>query len=1060
MSIKKVLILVLLSCCFCSAEAYDALVDSKLTGEAISRNNPLAAEKAFDGDPSTYYQGSTSDMQWVGLDLGTPHVITRITFRPRSGGNAADRMLLSVFEGANRADFMDAVPLYLISEAPVAGRVTSANVNVSRGFRYVRYVGAAGSSAAMAELEFYGHAGEGNDSKFYQITALPTVSIHVANNAVPINKGEDFESNLTITYENGTLIQEYPILTRVRGNFSATHENKPYRIKFNDGKSHHMLKGSARDESPAKCKKWTLINNYGDKTLIRNNVAYEVSRRIGMPFTPYCRNVDLILNGEYRGTYQLTDHVGTDKNRIPIEELDETYTDPELITGGYLIEMNGYAGSDPVNFTSTRGNPISIKEPDDDSILPIHFDYIKNYFNEMERRVYSSEFEDPELGYRPMLDVESFLKYFLSNEFSGNTDMLWQVFMYKDRGDSLIYTGPVWDNDLSLENDHNVFPGNEREDWTYTTRCAGKWGDFVTRILSDPSAFNRLREIWSELRDDSVFTSENIVAYVDSLRLLVRDSQRLNFLRWPYLMQQVHCNPKVWGSWEAEVDNVCRYVAGRVTWMDNKLNYGSLPQKNGIYQIASARDLYTFSKMVAAGERGADACLTADIDMSALADKFQPIGKNANSYTGHFNGQGHTISGLKLSGGRYTALFSSVSSGATISNLHLGADCTIEGTDYVAAFVGHVRSGELTLTACGSEAQVTATGTNAAALVAHMRASTTVSIHNCYNLGTVQATSEAAAMVGYCAGNLTLKDSYNAGSVQGSTSGKEFVNNLSALNAENCYDIASAQVNPTTLQDVQSGKLCFELNAFVTSPAWRQNIDNDQPRDAYPVPQGNHGIVYRQGDHYTNHNPDFAGYRYYLLEITAVKEGNAIQISEFDLLQGIAMKEVENISLYACTGEHFGGESQEMLVDDNVRTKYCGRFDGPVYLYFDAGDFLKPLAYRLYTANDTRDNPGRNPYSWRLWGSETPSEHPDDTGWVLLDERTADRTMKAVNYTPYDFRIEHHMGGTSVDFVDWTEKENNHRFGIFDLSGRKVNENSVGSNGRRIYIINGKKVLK
>ncbi len=1052
----------MLWCSLATVNAFDALVDSKLEGEAISRNNPVSAPKAFDGDITTYYEGTSSNMQWVGLDLGSPHIITQIKFRPRTGSNPADRMMLSVFEGANRADFMDAVPLHLISETPVAGRFTTADVEVSRGFRYVRYVGAAGSYAAVAELEFYGRAGEGDDSKFYQVTALPTVSIHVANNSVPQTKGEDFESNLTITYEGGTLIQEYPILTRVRGNFSATHENKPYRIKFNDGKSHHMLKGSVRDESPAKCKKWVLNNNYGDKTLIRNNIAFEVSRRIGMPFTPYCRNVDLILNGEYRGTYQLTDHVSTDKNRINIEELDETYTDPELITGGYLIEMNGYAGSDPVNFTSMRGNPISIKEPDDDSILPIHFDYIKNFFNEMERRVYSSEYTDPELGYRPMLDVESFLKYFLSNEFSGNTDMLWQVFMYKDRGDSLIYTGPVWDNDLALENDYNVFPGNEREDWTYTVRCAGMWSDFVTRVLSDPSAFSRLRDIWTELRDDSVFTSDNIVAYVDSLRILVRASQRLNFLRWPYLLQQVHCNPTVWGTWEAEVDNVCRYVSGRVAWMDKKLSYGSLPQKNGIYQISSARDLYAFSCMVAAGERDADACLTADIDMTAFAGKFEPIGKNANSYTGHFNGQGHTISGLKLEGGRYTALFSSVSSGATISNLHLGADCTIQGTDYVAAFVGHVRSGELTLTACGSEAQVTATGTNAAAMVAHMRASTTVSLSNCYNLGTVRAASDAAAMVAYCAGSLTLSDSYNAGSVHGSVSGKEFVNNQSTPTLDNCYDIASAQVNATSQQELQSGELCYELNSGSDEMAWRQNIDNDLPRDSHPLPHGNHGIVYRKGDSYTNHNPDFAGYRYYMMEITAVSEGDVIQLSEFDLLLGIKKEEVEDLSLYAYTGEHFGGESQDMLVDNDVNTKYCGLFSGPVYLYFDAGAFMKPLAYRLYTANDTRDNPGRNPYSWRLWGRETPSENPNDQGWVLLDERMADRTLGATDYTPYDFRINYQIGGNSIDFVTLPDKEdhNNLSFGIFDLSGRKVNESSVGRSGRRIYIINGKKVLK
>ncbi len=1058
MNIKlNFIIVALFMCCSLSVRAYDASVDTKLEGTPISRSSASGAIKAFDGDVTTYFNAGTADMQWVGLDLGSQHVITRIIYRPRSGGNGSDRMLLSVFEGANSPDFMDAVPLYLIGERPASGYNTAVDVNVSRGFRYVRYVGSAGSYANVAELEFHGHAGAGDDSRFYQVTALPTMSIHVRDNAVPQTKGQDFDSRITITYENGTLIQEYPVLTRVRGNFSATHENKPYRVKFNDGKSHHMLKGSPRDESPAKCKKWVLINNFGDKTLIRNNIAFEVSRRVGMPFTPYCRNVDLILNGDYRGTYQLTDYVGLDKNRINIAEMDETNTDPETITGGYLFEMNGYAGGDPKNFTSKRGNPISIKDPDDDVLQDIQFDYIKNYFNDMEARVYSSNYTDPEKGYRPMLDVESFLKYFLANEFSGNTDMLWQVFMYKDRGDSLIYTGPVWDNDLALENDHNVYPGNEREDWTYTVRCAGKWSNFVGRVLSDPYAMNRLRDMWAELRDDSVFTSDNIVAYVDSLRALVSASQRLNHLRWPYLLQQVHCNPAVWGSWDAEVDNVCRYVSGRVTWMDRKLSYGTLPIKNGIYQISSARDMYMFSQMVNGGERGADACLITDIDMTDYADKFESIGQLNNTYTGHFDGQGHVISGLKLSGRNYVGLFGSVSSGAKISNLRLGADCTVQGSSYVAALVGQVRSGELTITGCGNEAQVTASGSAAAAFVGYMRATTKVTVKDSYNVGQVQATSQAAAMVGHCAGTLTISNSYNAGAITGCTPDMEFAHTQSGLNAENCYDIASSQVNKTNLQDVENGKLCYDLNVYSNSQTWRQNIDNGRPRDTHPLPLANHGMVYQDGTNYTNYNPDFTGYRYYLLSITEIAKDNVIQLSEFDLLDQ-DMEEVENLDIYSYTGEHFNNEEQENLVDNNVNTKYCGIFDNGVYLYFDAGETIVPYGYRLYTANDTGNSPGRNPISWKLYGSDAKLESPDAAGWILLDERQADRTLEAVNYTPFDFMLDLRPNGNSIENIMQQNEEDG--LGIFDLSGRRISRNRVGQQGKNVYIIGGKKILK
>ena len=152
------------------------------------------AALAFDDDISTYYNTSTSDLQWVGLDLGEPCVITRVSFTPSPSSQGADRMLLSLFEGANSPDFMDAVPLYLISTKPSIGTETTAEINVSRGFRYVRYVGGTGSYGNVAELKFYGHVGEGDDSQFYQITNLPTLSIHVQDNILPMNRGEDFES--------------------------------------------------------------------------------------------------------------------------------------------------------------------------------------------------------------------------------------------------------------------------------------------------------------------------------------------------------------------------------------------------------------------------------------------------------------------------------------------------------------------------------------------------------------------------------------------------------------------------------------------------------------------------------------------------------------------------------------------------------------------------------------------------------------------------------------------------------------------------------------------------
>lgn len=979
--------------------------DGQLNGTLIYSGNTTAPsyapEMAFDNDVTTYFIAQNSNFAWLGMDLGTPHVITRIGVASRESNRAAGKLLLGVFEGANRDDFMDAVPLYLISETPEPGVLNYYDVNVSRGFRYVRYVGPSATRAEVAELRFYGFEGEGSDSCFYQITVLPTVSIHVKNGDVPIVKKEDFESNITITYEGGTLIQEYPILTRVRGNFSSTHENKPYRVKFNDGKSHRMLRGSLRDESPAKAKKWLLINNYGDKTLIRNNVAFEISRRAEMPFSPWCRNVDLLLNGEYRGCYQLTDWLGSDKERVNIIDMTPEDVEGEALTGGYFFEMNGYAGSDPVHFTSSYGNPITVHEPDDDDIQPEQFNYLVNHFNAMEERVYSANYTHDERGYRPLLDLDTFLRYFLAQEYAGNTDMLWQVFMYKYRGDDHIYTGPVWDNDLALDNDYNVYPGNERDEWTYTVRCAGNWGRFVSRILSDSRAMSQLQDMWAELRDKDAFNEQDMRDYVDSLRNLVSASARLNFIRWPYLTQKVHCNPAVWGTWDKEVDVVRDYVGGRVAWFDKKLKYNTIDMVDGVYHISSASELNTLSKWVNDGLSNISVVLDADIDMSGYATRFTPIGTNTHPFSGHFDGKYHTIRNLSLQGDDRVGLFANVAGETVIENLIV--EGSVKGSRYVGGIVGYAFGSSLTLTACGNSAMVSATDSYAGGLVGRASGSTRVDISSCFNTGYVTAPSAAAAIIGK-GGTLTISDSYNLGFVDGIAT--EVFAAGTYLTIDNCYDAYSSQVKATSAEEAVSGRLCWKINKGSSNavPLWRQNIDNGRTPDAFPIPFKTHGSVFESENGMTNRNPNAIGYRYYLLEVTGIESGNIVQMAEVDFLDE-TLSEYTEVKVIQGTDGGIAHENWENIADNNLYTKYCGRFRGYTFFLFDAGEDICVTAYRLYTANDTQANSGRNPRSWNLYGANVLGGSVDDTDWLLLDARVDDRTMGATNYTPYDFYI-------------------------------------------------------
>ena len=532
-------------------------VDYSDTSQSTTTVNTCA--NAFDGRLDTFFASWERSYTWAGLDLGSPHVITRVGWSPRNDSQGEGRVVLGLFEGANSPDFMDALPLYLIDEKGKIGTISYADVNCSRGFRYVRYVGPSDARCNIAELEFYGHPGEGDDSRLYQVTNLPTVSIHTLDGEIPYDKVHQIVSQLTIISDGGTKLLSEPGTTRERGNASRGFPKKPYRIKFD--KKQRVL------DAPAKAKKWTLINNYGDKTLMRNLLAFELSQRLGMPYTPYGTAVDVLLNGEYKGCYQLCDQIQVHKDRVAITEMTSADNEGLALTGGYLIEIDAYADQEKSWFRSNNRNPVTIKSPEEDSITTQQKNYIRAHFNKMESQ------------WETYLDTSTFLRNFLVGELSGNTDTYWSVFMYKERGDDMMYTGPVWDFDLAFDNDQRTYPVNNKTDYVYRSggSCTGSMKSFVDNIvIKSDAAKSELLDIWDEARRGGL-TEEHLVAWIDSVETALDQSQRLNFMRWNIMNSRVHQNPKTWGSFKAEVENVRRFTKERLAWMDNRLGYDYQP---------------------------------------------------------------------------------------------------------------------------------------------------------------------------------------------------------------------------------------------------------------------------------------------------------------------------------------------------------------------------------------------------------------------------------------------------------------------------------------------------
>jgi hypothetical protein len=551
---------------------------TKLTGIQISSNefydyntntctfSTLIRNNAFDGNLTTIFATCATTGGWVGLDLGEPYIVTNLSYCPRSG--QASRMILGVFEGANKPDFGDAIPLYLIPTAPNQNVLTSQTINCSKGFRYIRYIGPESAKCNVSEIEFYGYKGIGDNTIIPKTTNLASVIIHTTAAQDIVDKETYLKGIVSVINEPGTSIYTDSLEIKGRGNVSWSFPKKPYRMKLFNKVS--LLGLSAKE------KNWTLINNYGDKTLMRNLLAFNISKNLDIPYTPAGVPVDVFLNGVYKGTYQLCDQIEVATERVMVEKMKITDIVAPEITGGYLLEMDAYASDELVWFESIQNKiPVTIKYPKDDEIVESQKAYIKSHFETMENAVYAANYTDNINGFRKYIDLETFLRHFLVGEISGNTDTYWSTYMYKKRDNPKFYFGPVWDFDIAFENDYRTYPINNLTDWVYATKGSSANGvkSMINRIFSDPQVVVQLRSLYATYRNNGKLSEASLLQAVDEYAARINQSQKLNFTKWNILNSKVHMNPQILGSYVAEVNSLKTFITNRFKWIDNKLNY-------------------------------------------------------------------------------------------------------------------------------------------------------------------------------------------------------------------------------------------------------------------------------------------------------------------------------------------------------------------------------------------------------------------------------------------------------------------------------------------------------
>lgn len=330
---------------------------------------------------------------------------------------------------------------------------------------------------------------------------------------------------------------------------------------------------------------WVLHGPYSDKTLMRNYMAYNLANSMGR-YAPRTKMCEVYIDDVYQGFYILIEKIKRDKNRLDLAKLQPKDISGNAVTGGYIVKIDRSAdGSYTDGFfseydgTGTGGGPQNKKvfyawsTPDWTEILPAQKDYITRKIRDFENVMVSWFYNDPKIGYTKVIDVPSFIDYWIMVEISKNTDgFRLSAYLHKDRDDKdpLIHMGPIWDYDLAFGN-ANYLEAQNTWGWNYLVPADG-WGNpaWWNKLLNDADFKNKLKCRWLELRG-TVLSNNSINSFLEQTVALVGDAAKRNFTKWPIQGTYVWPNPFVGNTYTEDVNYMKDWMLRRLTWIDSYL---------------------------------------------------------------------------------------------------------------------------------------------------------------------------------------------------------------------------------------------------------------------------------------------------------------------------------------------------------------------------------------------------------------------------------------------------------------------------------------------------------
>ena len=346
-------------------------------------------------------------------------------------------------------------------------------------------------------------------------------------------------------------------IERVRGRGNSTWEKdkKPYSLKLEKKAS---LLGMGNN------KNWVLLADYYDNSHLRNRTTYWFCRSLDQLYAIRCVPVEVVMNGDYYGTYLLSENVRVGEGRVEIAELTETDEELPAISGGYLMAMSPYGTADERSvFQTEKGIEFEFETPDFVTYEnQAQKDYISGYLQKTEDAIFGENFRDADgVSYMEYMDLDAAVDYWWMQEFTMNGDAFVtdSTRLYKDRNGKLIW-GPAWDFDY-------VAWGNLQYDEAEAMQYKGfnntvmSWFD---RLKADPVFIQALKDRWTTF-DGKLEQITKEGGILDRYYKEQVASKYYDYERWGY-----YSSPN--SDYRSEVEQFRKWIEKRRAWVNEHLN--------------------------------------------------------------------------------------------------------------------------------------------------------------------------------------------------------------------------------------------------------------------------------------------------------------------------------------------------------------------------------------------------------------------------------------------------------------------------------------------------------